>query len=66
MEETKHGTWERISKQHSNETDGFWTERFLKCSACGYERRHAWVIGERPNFCEECGADMGCTEDGRN
>ena len=64
MEELKHGTWEHCSRQHGNETDGIWTERFLKCSECNYERRHSWLRGEQPNFCEECGADMRSKEDG--
>lgn len=66
MEELKHGIWERISKQHGNAAEGFWTEKFLKCSVCGYERRDAWIPKHKPNFCEECGTDMRCTENGRN
>jgi hypothetical protein len=64
MEELKHGTWERISKQHGNDTDGFWTERFLKCSVCGYERKNVWTMARNPNYCEECGSDMGGKENG--
>jgi hypothetical protein len=56
--ELKHGSWTLIDKQHGNETEGFWTERYLQCSECNYERRHTWIKGERPNFCEGCGADM--------
>jgi hypothetical protein len=66
MEELKHGIWELISKQHGNATDGFWTERFLKCSVCGYERRDAWIPRHKPNYCEECGEDMRGTKDGCN
>jgi hypothetical protein len=62
MEEFKHGTWTAVNKQHGNETEGFWTERFLKCSVCGYERRHSWLRGEKPNYCENCGSKM----DGEN
>jgi hypothetical protein len=58
MEELKHGTWERISKQHGNAAEGFWTEKFLKCSVCGYERRDVWTMVRNPKYCEECGADM--------
>ena len=55
--ETKHGTWEHCSIRHEVD-NGIWTERFLKCSECGYERSHAWLRGEQPNFCENCGTDM--------
>ena len=55
--ETKHGTWEHCSIRHEVD-NGIWTERFLKCSECNYERRHAWLRGEQPNYCENCGADM--------
>lgn len=58
MEELKHGTWISGSRQHGNETDGFWTERYLKCSICDYERRHSWLRGEKPKFCENCGNIM--------
>lgn len=65
MEELKHGTWIHDFRQHGNETDGFWTERFLKCSECGYERRHSWLRGEQPKYCEECGSKMdGGAQDG--
>ena len=57
MEETKHGHWIVINKQR-DETDGHWTERYLQCSECNYERRHSWLRGERPNFCENCGTQM--------
>lgn len=65
MEEIKHGTWEHVSKQHGNAKDGFWTERLLKCSVCGYERRHSWIKGEQPNYCEDCGAYLKGEEDGQ-
>lgn len=65
MEEVKHGSWSAVNKQHGNETDGVWTERFLQCSECGYERRHSWLRGEKPNYCENCGADMRGIEDGK-
>ena len=63
MDELKHGHWIPINKQKSNETDGFWTERYLQCSACNYERRHSWLRGEQPNYCENCGADMRSEKD---
>lgn len=63
MEELKHGTWLPGSRQHGNETDGFWTERYLQCSVCNYERRHSWIRGEQPKYCEECGADMRGAKD---
>lgn len=62
--EIKHGTWAHCSRQHGNETDGIWTERFLQCSVCNYERRHSWLRGEQPNFCEECGAKMDGDKNG--
>jgi hypothetical protein len=58
MEELKHGTWECIIQQHGNATEGFWTDKFLKCSVCGYERKNVWTMARNPNYCEECGADM--------
>ena len=58
MAETKQGTWERIVKQHGNDTDGFWTEQFWKCSECNYERRYVFIPKHKPNYCEECGAYM--------
>ena len=58
MEEIKHGHWVTVSQQRGNEAEGFWTERYLKCSECNYERRHAWLRGDRPDYCENCGADM--------
>ena len=35
--ETKYGTWEHCSIRHEVD-NGVWTERFLKCSECNYER----------------------------
>ena len=58
MDELKHGYWIPIDKQHGNETDGYWTERLLQCSECNYERRHSFLRGEKPKYCEECGSDM--------
>ena len=58
MEKTKQGAWERIVRQHGNEQDGFWTEQFWKCSACGYERRDVFIPKHKPNYCEECGTAM--------
>ena len=52
------GTWTKGSHQHGNEVDGFWTELYLKCSECGYERRDAWIPKHKPAFCEECGVKM--------
>lgn len=52
------GSWQCYSRQHGNDTDGFWTERYLKCSECGYERRDAWIPKHKPAFCEECGVKM--------
>lgn len=57
-EELKRGHWSTVDKQQGNTTDGFWTERYLKCSICDYERRYSWLRGEQPNFCESCGANM--------
>ena len=57
-EELKHGHWTVVEKQCGNSTDGFWTERYLQCSVCNYERRHAWLRGEHPKYCEECGSKM--------
>ena len=57
-EEIKHGHWTPINKQLGNETDGFWTARYLQCSKCNYERRHSWIMGEHPNYCESCGSKM--------
>ena len=65
MEELKHGHWIAIDKQRGNPTDGFWTERYLQCSICSYERRHMWIRGEYPNFCEDCGADMRGENNGK-
>ena len=65
MNETKYGHWIHGSRQHGNETEGIWTERFLQCSECNYERRHSWLRGEQPNFCENCGSDMRGKEDGK-
>ena len=58
MEEIKHGHWIPVNKEQGNETDGFWTERYLQCSECNYERRHSWLRVEKPNYCENCGAKM--------
>lgn len=54
MEDLKHGAWERDSRQHGNDIDGFWTERFLKC----YYRRDAFIPKHKPPYCEECGSKM--------
>lgn len=56
--EVKHGTWKVANKQQGNPTDGFWTERYIQCSVCNYERRHSWLRGEKPPYCENCGAKM--------
>ena len=58
VSEVKHGHWTDANKEYGNPTDGFWTERYLKCSVCNYERRHSWLRGEYPNYCEGCGAKM--------
>lgn len=58
MEELKHGFWTQVNTQHGNETTGFWTERKLQCSVCNYERRHSWLNGEQPPYCENCGSKM--------
>ena len=58
MEEIKRGTWIVVNNQHGNETDGYWTERLLQCSECNYERRHSWIRGEKPKYCEGCGSRM--------
>lgn len=58
MEEIKHGHWIPGQRVHGNETEGVWTERYLQCSECNYERRHSWLRGEQPNFCENCGSKM--------
>ena len=58
MEDLKHGIWTLITTQHGDNSKGFWTDMFLKCSICGYERRHRWVITEKPKYCEECGSKM--------
>ncbi len=58
MEELKYGYWIPINRLQGNETDGFWSERYLQCSVCNYERRHSWLRAERPKYCEECGSDM--------
>ena len=58
MEETKHGHWIPINKQYGNDTDEHWTERLLQCSICNYERRHSWLRGEQPKYCENCGNVM--------
>ena len=56
--EVKHGHWIPVNKQQGNPTDGFWTERYLQCSECNYERRHSWLNGEKPPYCENCGSKM--------
>ena len=56
-EEIKHGHWIVVNKQQGN-SDGFWTERYLQCSVCNYERRHSWLRGEKPPYCELCGSKM--------
>ncbi len=56
--EVKHGHWIVGSRNHGNEAEGIWTERFLQCSICTYERRHSWLRGEKPDYCEGCGAKM--------
>ena len=38
-------------------------EKTLQISKFECEYRHSWLIGEQPNFCEECGADMRGIED---
>lgn len=58
MEETKHGHWISVDKQMGNDTNGHWTERYLQCSECNYERRHSWIRGEKPDYCESCGIKM--------
>jgi hypothetical protein len=58
MEERKHGYWIAIDKQQGDPTTGFWTERYLKCSICDYDRRHSWLRGEQPKYCESCGNIM--------
>lgn len=57
MEEIKHGHWIPVNKQQSS-ADGFWTERYLQCSVCNYERRHSWLNDEKPPYCESCGSKM--------
>ena len=64
MEERKQGKWEYLAKQHGNATDGYWTEKFLKCSACGYERRDIFIPKHKPPYCEECGSDMKGEQNG--
>ncbi len=56
--DVKSGTWKRGSHQYGDDQDGFWTEMYLKCSECGYERRDAWIPKHKPPYCEECGAKM--------
>lgn len=58
MEELKHGHWIAADKQQGSTETGFWTERYLKCSICDYERRHSWLRGEQPKHCENCGNIM--------
>ena len=66
MEELKYGSWERTSRQHGNDMDGYWTEKFLRCSACSYERRDVFIPKHKPNYCEECGAYMRGDNNGTN
>lgn len=56
--EVEHGHWIPINKQQGNEATGFWTECYLKCSVCDYERRHSWIRCDEPPYCESCGAKM--------
>jgi hypothetical protein len=56
--ELKHGSWKVVNKEQGNQTDGIWTERYLQCSVCNYERRHSWLRGEQPPYCENCGSKM--------
>lgn len=58
MYETKQAHWIPGQRVHGNETEGVWTERFLQCSECNYERRHSWLRCEHPNYCEQCGSKM--------
>lgn len=57
-EQLKHGSWKPISKQYGNATDGYWTEKYLQCSVCGYERRDVFIPKHKPPYCEECGSRM--------
>ena len=58
MEEIKNGHWIAVDKQQGFQDTGFWTERYLQCSECNYERRHSWLRTEKPNYCESCGSKM--------
>ena len=58
VDEVKHGHWIVVNKQRGDLTTGFWTERYLQCSICNYERRHSWLRGEQPPYCECCGSKM--------
>lgn len=55
--EVRHGSWRSIDKQQFA-SEGHWTERYLQCSVCNYERRHSWLRGEKPTYCENCGSKM--------
>ena len=63
--EVKHGHWITVNKQQGNSNDGFWTERYLQCSECNYERRHSWLRGEKPPYCENCGSKMDGDTNGK-
>lgn len=65
MDEIKHGHWIDVNKQQGDPSNGFWTEKYLKCSICNYDRRHSWLRGEYPNYCENCGSDMRGESDGK-
>lgn len=58
MDERQCGHWIVADKQRGDSANGFWTERYLQCSVCNYKRRHSWLRGEQPKYCEECGSDM--------
>ena len=57
-EELQHGSWKPIVKQHGNATDGCWSEKYLQCSVCNYERRDVFILKHKPLYCEEWGAKM--------
>ena len=65
MEELKHGHWIAADKQQGTPETGYWTERYLKCSICDYERRHSWLRGEQPKYCENCGNIMDGDKNGK-
>lgn len=66
MEELKHGTWKYVTKQHGNENDGYWTEKFLQCSVCNYECSDVFIPKYKPPYCEECGVYMKGDKNGTN